>query len=169
MKEIKLTQGAVAIIDDDLFEEINRDKWYLGDMGYARRQYRLGETEKGKHIFEYMHRRIIGAKKGETTDHINRNKLDNRKENLRLVSRAENEFNKPVGRNNKSGYKGVCKWFVKRKDGSDLSTPWRAYYKDKNKQVHIGSFKTAKDAAIAYNQTILKVRGPFAFLNKVDK
>ena len=74
MKEIKLTKGKVAIVDNDDFEFLNIQKWYLSSHGYA---------VTGKSPHQYMHRIINKTPKNLLTDHINRNTLDNRKINLR--------------------------------------------------------------------------------------
>jgi len=71
MKRIKLTQEKVALVDDADFEFLNQWKWFYHQTGYAKSCHR------------YMHRLINKTPKGFHTDHINRNKLDNRKSNLR--------------------------------------------------------------------------------------
>lgn len=86
MKEIKLTQNKVAIIDDEDFEEISKFKWFFNEgrngIGYAVRKVRDGK----KHIKVYMHSTIINTSIELHTDHINCNTLDNRKSNLRTCT-----------------------------------------------------------------------------------
>ena len=163
MKKIALTQGQFALVDDEDFERINKHKWMLHSAGYSNRSCWKGDIK----TTEFMHRVIMEAKFGDIIDHKNHNKLDNRKRNLRIVSPSQNCFNQSVHKRNKSGYKGVCKWWVRKKNGDELSTPWRAFYKKDGKQIHIGSFKTAREAAMAYNDVILKERGEYAFVNEL--
>lgn len=89
-----------------------------------------------------LHRVIAGAKKGDVVDHINRNKLDNRRSNLRLVTQSQNTFNSPKRKGTKSIYRGV----TKSKSGT-----WVANYRMR----HIGCFKTEIEAARAYDATVL--------------
>lgn len=113
VKVIKLTQGKFATVDDDLFGFLNQWKWHLGKGGYA---YRRRYLKDGKRSFEsiYMHRLINKTPVGFQTDHVNRNKLDNRKDNLRTVTSTQNKINIGIKRNNTSGYKGV--WFDKTRN-----------------------------------------------------
>jgi len=85
-------------------------------------------------------------------DHIDRNKLNNRIDNLRISNNAQNNINR-TGYNKTSKYKGVC-WFKR-------NSKWRAYIGGK----HIGLFDTEKEAAIAYNTMATKIYGEFAYLN----
>ena len=87
MKKIKVG-NTFALVDDQDFESLNQFKWHQ-DKGYA-----YGYVE-GKHI--YMHSLILNTPKGLFSDHINRNRLDNRRENLRIVSHAENNQNRTIG------------------------------------------------------------------------
>ena len=116
MKKIKLTCGKYALVDNKDYESLNKFKWcfaanYYGYGGYAVRR------ADGKVV--RMHRIIIDAKKKEEVDHINRNKLDNRRRNLRIVSHSENMYNISLYKNNTSGFRGICwdkrfnKWMVR--------------------------------------------------------
>lgn len=84
--EIALTHGLTAIVDSDDYEMLNQFKWYVNKDGYAARAKGNGTT--------YMHRLVAKTPEGMHTDHINHNKLDNRKENLRICSHAENMVNR---------------------------------------------------------------------------
>jgi hypothetical protein len=75
MKKIPLTQGKFAIVDDEDFEYLNRWKWYFAPVGYATRGDGHG---RGNRTVVYMHRVVNKTTGGLVTDHINRNKLDNR-------------------------------------------------------------------------------------------
>ncbi len=114
---IPLTKGKFAIVDSEDYERIaSLGKWCVSHYGYAVRRTPMMNGRKGEII--YMHRVIIGTGKGLDTDHVNRNGLDNRKDNLRACSHSENLRNRPKQLNNSSGFKGVrfCKrdkkWFA---------------------------------------------------------
>ena len=152
-KEILLTQGKVTLVDDENFEFLNQWKWYH-HQGYAcRALHRI--NHKQPHIF--MHRVIINTPLGMETDHINQNRLDNRKENLRACTGTQNAHNKKIDSLNTSGYKGVC-WhkYVKK---------WVAQIGINKTRKHIGYFNTAEDAARAYDELAKIHYGEFANLN----
>jgi len=128
MKKIKLTQGKYAIIDDKDFEFINRYQWHY-DGRYAARA--------GKHKV-YMHMEINKTLKGFDTDHINRNKLDNCRCNLRSVTRSQNFINIGLKTNNTSGYKGVS-WYRRYKK-------WKVSLNINKKYIWIGYFVNKEDA-----------------------
>mgnify|MGYP001587102236 CR=1 FL=1 len=106
MKPIKLTQGKYAIVDDEDFEWLNQWKWCVNH------DYAVRTVEKGKMI--WMHKIINKTPTGYLTDHINRNKLDNRKENLRTVTSSQNKINVGLRKDNTSGYAGIS-WHKKIK------------------------------------------------------
>ena len=153
MKAILLTKGKVAWIDDDDFEDISRFKWCLHSRGYAVRKFR----EDGKQVTEYMHRRINGTGKGEHTDHVNGDPLDNRKENLRTCTRSENMRNRKISTGGTSKYKGVCwrksegKWVVQIRAGGD--------------PMNKGLFNCEVEAAKCYDKHALELFGEFAKTN----
>lgn len=155
MIEIKLTQGKVAIVDDDCPIDILKMKWYYGSK-YAVRNMNIG----GKIIKIILHRLILDAPKGMQVDHINGNRLDNRRENLRICTQAENCKNRKESKNNTSGYKGVSICSQTKK--------YKAVIQLNRKKIFLGRFKTAKEAAIAYNEAAVKYHGEFANLNKID-
>lgn len=132
MKEIKLTQGRVALVDDNDFERINQFKWYFSH-GYAMKDTRKERT--------YMHRLIVGASKGQIVDHINRNSLDNRRTNLRLVTQSGNIFNTGMWKHNTSGFRGVT-WNKRDKK-------WQAQIKKMQKNHILGKFDKIEDAVRA--------------------
>jgi len=108
VKKIKLTQGRYALVDDEDFNWLNQWKWCFDrSNGYAHRN----QWVNGKNRKIYMHRIILGNPRGilikVETDHKNRNKLDNRRKNLRVVTRSENVLNKGLQSNNTSGIPGV--------------------------------------------------------------
>lgn len=103
---IKLSNSEKEMIcNKDDWEKIRNSRWVLNHKGYAR----CAITKNGKKKTFFAHRMIIDAKKGEIVDHINRNRLDNRKENLRIVDARASATNRKLKDGNKSGYSGVYK------------------------------------------------------------
>ena len=158
MKEIQLTKGYVALVDEEDFERVNLFKWYYG-QGYALRKpsrnsgLRYKIASKPQSPYRQMHRLLLETL--QEVDHINGNCLDNRKENLRIVTRQQNSFNR-VGRKGKE-LKGVC-WHKQRKK-------WRAYLVFNGKQLHLGLLDKPEHAAVKYNEAAEKLFGKFARLN----
>jgi len=156
-KEIQLTQGNVAIVDDDDFDYLNQFKWYLLKSKF---NYYAIRTKRPENKLIQLHRIVIKAKQGEIVDHINGNKLDNRKCNLRICTKSQNCQNRKISKFNKSGFNGVS-WSIKNKK-------WVAQIACNNKKMHIGFFNDAIEAAKAFNQAAVKYHGEFAHLNKID-
>ncbi len=156
-KEIPLTQGKVAIVDDEDYERLMEYKWcYSSTIGYAVSRTYVG----GKKKVLLMHRFILNAPPDKVTDHINHNKLDNRKSNLRICSSSENNRNMPINRaNNKSGYRGVY-WSKSRKK-------WIANIRFNNKPIYLGIFDNKHDAARMYNFWAVDLFGEYANLNVI--
>jgi hypothetical protein len=94
---IPLSNGGEAIVDNDRFEELLKWKWRKNKDGYAHRTaHRKGKTKR-ETIIVLIHRAIIGATPGQIVDHINRDRLDNRRSNLRIVNRVEHAQNRQGG------------------------------------------------------------------------
>lgn len=149
MKEIQLTRGRVALVDDEDYERLNQYKWCVlpgRRTIYARR--------KGNPSL--MHHYIMGKIKGLEIDHINGNGLDNQKKNLRHCTHAENSRNSRSYTGN-SCYKGVS-WKVR-------SETWIAQIKVNGKLIHLGTFSDEKKAALSYDKAARKHFGEFARCN----
>ena len=108
MKEIALTQGQFALVDDCEYERLSQFKWYAHKNYKTFYAVRHSPRIKGKRYLIYMHHKIIGKPpKNYVSDHENGNGLDNQRENLRFVTHRQNSQN----RKNKKGsseYPGVC-------------------------------------------------------------
>lgn len=162
MKKIPLTQGKIAIVDDEDYKWLSKYKWHY-HKGYAARTCR----KTGRKRTIYMHREIMRTPEGFVTDHINGNKLDNRRVNLRICTKAQNNMNMKKFRSRKkakhaSRYKGVY-WRGGR-------TPkWSAEIRYKGKQIHLGYFETEEEAAKAYDKAAIRLFGSFASPNFVSK
>lgn len=147
---IPLTQDAFAIIDGDDADLVLPFNWHLTDGGYAARN--IGARDGGGH--EYMHRRIAKTPVGAETDHINGNRTDNRKRNLRTATRSQNNVNRPVAKRNRSGYRGVS---LGRARGV-----WVAHITVNGKSYRIGQFPSPESAARAYDVCARIAFGEFA-------
>lgn len=153
-KNGKLGTRCFALVDDEDFEELSKHNWAVGD-GYAIRSIRIA----GKSYTLSMHRYLLPPPDGMFIDHINRNKLDNRRNNLRICTKSQNNTNREAPANNTSGYKGVS---FHRRDKL-----WRARLFFKRKEIFVRYFKVKEDAARAYNEAAKKYYGEFAFINEI--
>jgi len=161
MKEIALTQGQVALVDDEDFERVMAlAPWYA--LWYPECQLfkavRNGK-ENGKPIIILMHRFVLDAPTGKEVDHRNHNTLDNQRENLRICTRSQNMGNVRKQTDRSSRFKGVS-WYKRYQK-------WHvSICKDYNQQ-SLGYFTDEENAARAYNKAALEHFGEFAYLNEV--
>lgn len=179
---IPLTQGKVAIVDPDDYPRLNIYKWHAvkkGNRFYASRW----ETINGKRKHIYMHRQIMTHHLSAAplpssvvchpvssiqypasslfVDHIDRNPLNNRKPNLRLATRTQNNWNSQRGKNwGSSKYKGVS-WKPKKRK-------WQAVFYINGRSKSLGYFTDEIAAAKAYDKAAKLHRGQFAVLNFPD-
>jgi hypothetical protein len=138
-----LSKGKVAIVDDDLFPIISKVHWYChgrDPLFYAVRNITVATKTQ---TTSYMHHLVAGfpLKKGFVVDHINRNSLDNRRANLRIVEQKIN------GRNRKDNFEnfGRSKAGVVRKAGK-----WQAQYCSNGRHIYLGIYGTQEEAHNAY-------------------
>lgn len=160
---------AHAIVDDEDFEKLSQFRWFTVH-GYAM----ATDLEKKKNI--QMHRIVLGIENVSWlelyTDHINRNRLDNRRMNLRTCKPFQNQGNRRMQPNNTSGFIGVVydpSQYSRRgiRYEKVRNLPWKAHIKKFGKVVNVGRFKTKEEAARAYNEAAKKHFGEFATLNKL--
>lgn len=161
MKQIPLSQGLFALVDDEDFEYLNQFKWSAvkdGKTYYAVRNFTMS---KNKRVFIKMHRLILGLTNPEIQgDHIDHNGLNNQRCNLRACINLENQRNRRKRENAKSKYKGV----YEGKKGKKGIT-WRARIWVNGKNIGSGVFKSEIEAAKKYDEMAKFYYGEFANLN----
>jgi hypothetical protein len=149
--EVRMRSGHIVIIDLQDASLLDDPSWYVnrcGNIDYVHRRYQKPHG---------LHQVILGVDDGYEIDHINGSGLDNRRSNLRRATHAQNMANRPVSKSNKCGFKGVY-WDSRWKK-------WRADIKKDGKTIHIGSYLTAEEAAVAYDATATSLFGEFARTN----
>jgi hypothetical protein len=154
-------KGYFAKVDDEDYEELMKYSWYASYASriggfYANRGKKIG----GRSFSIAMHRQIMSAPEGMDVDHINHDTLDNRRSNLRLCLRGENNGNSRKRGKFSSRYKGVS-----RKKTERL---WRASIQQGPRNVHLGRFESEEEAARVYDAAALEYFGEFALLNFPD-
>ena len=157
-KEIQLTQGKVAIVDDSDYEELSKYKWYANCIKGTYYAVHTINKKSGCNIKILMHRFILNAKKGIIIDHINRDTLNNSRSNLRECNHKENRLNSKLNKNNKTGFRGVSIYGKTNKFTASIKL---------HKNTRIGIYENSIDAAKAYNEYALKYNGKFAKLNQI--
>ena len=153
--------GVTALVDEPDYQAfISGRKWSaVRTNSHAKTLYVIAHI-KGRNV--YLHRALLGINDGKIfVDHRNKNGLDNRRRNLRSCTHSENLCNRGKTVDNLSGYKGVS--FCKR------ALNWFARIQIHGKKIHLGRFKSAKQAAIAYKKAARKYHGPFAFKPHTSK
>lgn len=155
MKIIKAIRGEEIIVDDEFYDELCKHRWTI-NSGYASRKVKHIDGTPGKMMHVYMHRVLLGLKYGErkSVDHRNGNKLDNRLENIRACSQAENCKNTRMRSTNTSGFKGVS-WIESR-------GKWQATIAANGKSIYLGRYKTPEEAHEKYVAAAKELHGEFA-------
>jgi|CXWK01.1.fsa_nt_gi hypothetical protein len=143
--------GKSFIIDDEDYDLVSKWRWNIDDKNVVKRKV----YDKGKKYSQILARMLLKPEKGMEVDHINGNRLDNRRSNLRICTRVQNEVNKPS--QNKHGFKGIMKKFRR----------WGAYAQKDGHVFYLGTFATKEEAARAYNKKAKELHGEFAWLNPV--
>jgi hypothetical protein len=160
MKEIPLSQGYFAIVDDDDYPYLSKYSWfaYVKEYGvYAIRNYK---DKDGRHTTIRMHREVARTPKGLCTDHRNRNTLDNRKENLRIATKQQNGRNRSKIKVTQSRYKGVSL--------QECNKRWLASISIMKKRISIGWYDSEIEAAKAYDAKAKELFGEWARPNFPD-
>jgi len=156
MKAIKIHDkyGIMAgriLVDNIDYTNLSLYKWHFDKNKYAWRNVLSSDGERKK---IYMHREIMGNPFGKQVDHINHNKQDNRRKNLRICTHSENQFNRLPAKHNKSGIKGVS-W-------DRIGKVWRVKISANNNIINIGRFKRKIDAIKSRKLYAKKIHKEFA-------
>lgn len=153
MKEIQLTRGLVALIDDEDYELVSQYNWH------ARRGNNTFYATVKNSIHIHMHRLILGLDKNDLeVDHIDGNGLNNQRSNLRKATSTQNKVNRPkVHIGSSSQYKGVC-WDKNR-------NKWQANITVDYKLKYLGRFNSEEEAARAYDKAASELHGEYSILN----
>lgn len=146
MKEITLTKGYKTIVDDADYELIKAYKWRVVE---ANGKAYAVTWMNGRHV--YLHRYLMNSPEGKLIEFINGDRLDNRRENIRAVTKTQKQRSKNLSANNTTGYKGVS---FNKKAGK-----YKASIRHKGKLIYLGLFPTAEKASEAYNRKARKLIG----------
>jgi AP2 domain. len=161
MKRIDMNQGIKVKVDDEDYEFLNQWKWHKCGKYAVRIALKSERKSDGKQFNIFMHREIMNTPIGMDTDHINGEGFDNRKANLRIVTRSQNLMNRAILKNNKTGHKGV---FLDNRNRRKYKI-WQATISFNKKRLELGHFYTKEDAIHAYDEAAKKFHGEFAYKN----
>lgn len=155
MKKIKLTKNKYTLVDDSDFEWLSQWKWHFSTSGHKSGNGYAARGDYSTSQLVYMHRLILNLVDKElVTDHINGRGLDNRRCNLRAVTKAQNYIGRAKRYNSTNRYKGV-----RRNSGSKT---WNAIISFRGKSYYLGSFKTELGARRVYLKAAKMYHGEFA-------
>jgi hypothetical protein len=158
VKQVQLTKGHVALVDDDDYAWLKCHGWVSTTTGGGRVRAGRWVREDGRRRFVYMYRQILEMHgllpDGHEVDHLNGNTLDNRKANLRACTRSENLRNRSGSRLSKTGAKGVS-WNATNRN-------WNAQIGLNGRKKHLGTFSSLEDAKAAYDAAAKEHFGDFA-------
>ena len=152
MKEINLTQGKIALVDDADYELAKTHKWCARK---SRNLYYASAKISGKNVS--LHAFLLASPKNSEIDHVDGNGLNNQRLNLRICSHMENMANQKQHRDSKSPYKGISR--------AQHCDRWAAQLFFQGRKLYLGLFKDPIDAAKAYDAKAKELFGSFARLN----
>ena len=155
MQYIQLRPWGMTIIDDEDYDQVSQYNWRIMGEGYAQTQMKI--NGKWKNI--KLHRFITNAPQGLTVDHINHDRLDNRRSNLRICTIQQNNLNRLTTIKNK--YKGVYK--------NNNHPTFVVNISVNTNNTHIGTYKDEQEGAQAYDRAALYYYGEYATLNFPEK
>ena len=158
-KRIRLTNGQDTLVDDVDYEHLAKYQWRVSMQGYVTRQQ--GSARRKTRQTIVMHREITDPLPWLHVDHVNGDRLDNRRCNLRVCEPRQNNYNKKAQYNNRSGYKGVR--YCRRTGRYAVSITYG------RRDIWLGRHDTPEDAARAYNRAAREYFGEYACLNDVPE
>lgn len=142
-----------VLVDESDYDRVSKKSWRVYKTNGGRYK---NIQHRDNNVTIYLHRFVLEASPNQFIDHKNRDTLDNRRSNLRFCSPFQNQGNRARNFNNSSQFKGVSIY----RDGR-----WRARINKGYKGLHIGYYKSEKDAALAYDRKARKYFGEFAKTN----
>lgn len=160
MKEIKLTKGYVALVDDEDYKYLSQWKWVARKAKSKRTVYAVRTIKRRGRVYGILMHRIVhglALDRKLKIDHIDHNGLNNQKSNLCFATNKQNTYNSQSHKDSTSTYKGVC--LFKR------TGKWHAQINKDGYRHHLGYFDSPEEAAKVYNQMAVKLFGEFANLN----
>jgi hypothetical protein len=156
MKEVKLTQGYVALVDDEDFDRVSKCIWVPNpcrsrNTVYAQRNF---YKEDGKRSTQSLHRFILGVTDSKVEiDHKDNNGLNCQKYNMRVSTHSQNQANSTLRITNTSGLKGVYRYSERK---------WKAQINFQGKKISLGYFNNKEEAKEVYNLAAVSMFGEFA-------
>lgn len=163
MKKMPLSKGKSALVSDEDYDYLNQWKWCVNGGGYATRSYRAD----GRKRYWRMHRIVVERTmdgpipEGLFPDHIDGDRLNNQRENLRLVTSSQNSMGRKSRAGSASQYKGVFLCVPTRH--------WEAIIGVAGQKIYLGTFSLETDAARAYDKAAREHFGEYARLNFPDE
>jgi hypothetical protein len=157
-RRIDLGEGEWTIVDSVDYYQLSKFKWYLLGTGNKLYAIRSFKTEPLRTRIISLHREIMNSPCGLVVDHRNRNSLDNRRENLRLATKAQNNRNRQKTKS-KTSSRFIGVYFDKRRGR------WFAKIAYQGKQIWLGYFDTEIEAAKTFDEAATRYRGEFVCLN----
>jgi len=155
-KSILLTRGRYARVDDADFPALTKHRWMYSTKGYAIRAYK---NDQDRWRFIHMHRVIMDAQPGQLVDHIDGDRLNNSRANLRFVTPSQNAWNAKKRCDNSTGFKGV----------SEHPNGYLARIRYLRQRIHLGYFDNPRDAALMYDAAAATLFGEYAKINLPDE
>lgn len=156
MKEIPLTRGKFAVVDNENFDSLSQNKWHYWIDPKSLVEYAVRHKKiKGKVQRLMMHREITRSSHNLVIDHRNGNGLDNRRENLRTCTKVQNNMNRKPNKSNQTGLKGIS-WNTQIRK-------WKAGIGFKGKAINLGHYYDKRTAALVYRLFSVLYYGEFAF------
>lgn len=150
--------GLFALVDDEDDKLVTGRKWWVNARPSGNfHVYTITRDDQGRQNTLFLHRLIMDAQSGQQVDHKNQNGLDNRRENLRLATGAQNARNVGKRSHNTSGYKGVG-W-------REEKSRWIAQITIDGRNVQLGYHDDPVEAAMVYDYAAREAFGEFASLN----
>lgn len=143
----KVANGKSFIFDLGDYEIVRQFAWFINSAGYVATKY------NGRN--QLLQRLLLSPSKNEVVDHINRNPLDNRRCNLRIATRQQNQFNLGVFQNNRTGHKNICA----------VGGKFAVYIKKDGKSMYFGRFTTLQKAVDTANEVRKRLFGEFAYID----